>query len=216
MPGGTRDQEQRPRNDSPANHTRSQSRTNNPVIINDPERSASEIESGEDIEQNEEEVDVLNESSGAEELENNDEAEANQGGEDGNGENIGQNANAAPNPDEEIHRDLEEMLDTRITAAENEGRVVNKRMRCVKEDLSTHNLTRLKKAISLLQTAQNRVKETAKEIAKHNDRKRSSEIAYAGRCHKKETQLVLKTDKKIDKAQRFLDKKSVEEKGNSL
>ena len=107
------------------------------------------------------------------------------------------------------------MLITRIKAAENEGGVVNKQIRCVKEDLNTHNPTRLKKAISLLQTAQNRVKETGKEIAKHNERNKSTEREYAGRCHKKETQLVLKTDKKIDKAQRFLDEKSVEEKENS-
>ncbi len=213
MPGGSRGK--RTRNNSPASNTRSRSRTSDPVIIDDPERSASENESGEDSEHNEEIANVFNESPGTEVPARNDEAKANQEGEYGNGKDIGQNANAAADPDEEIHRNLEEMLDDRIIATENEGRIVNKRMRCVREDLSTYNLTRLKTAISLLQTAQNRVEETAKEIAEHNEKKKSSEIAYAGRCHKKKTQLVLKTDKKIDKAQRLLDEKSVEEKENS-
>ena len=118
-------------------------------------------------------------------------------------------------PAEEIHRDLEKMLDTRIIAAENAGRIINKRMRHTKEHLNTHNLTRLKTAIDQLQTARKRVEETYKEAARHDEKKNSRDKAYAGRCHKKKTQLVLKTDKKIDKAQRLLDEKSVEVKENS-
>ena len=120
-----------------------------------------------------------------------------------------------PDPAEEIHRDLEKMLDTRIIAAENAGRIVNKRMRHVKEHLNTHNLTRLKTAIDQLQTARKRVEETYKEAARHDEKKNSRDKAYTGRCHKKKTQLVLKTDKKIDKAQRLFDEKSVEMKENS-
>ena len=170
MPGGKRDQEQRPRNNSPASNTRSRSRTSNPadvdentrsrsrtsnppVIVDEPEGSASEIESGEDSVRDEEEVNVSNESSGTEETARNDEAGTNQREEGVNGKNVGQNGNATLDPAEEIHRDLEGMLDTRIIAAENEGRIINKRMRCVKEDLSTYNLTRLKTAIDRLETA---------------------------------------------------------------
>jgi len=156
-----------------------------------------------------------NESSGTEETARNDEAGRNQREEGVDGENVGQNENDTLDPADEIHRDLEGMLDTRIIAAENEGRIINKRMRCVKEDLSTYNLTRLKTAIDRLQTARKRVEETAREAARHNERKNSRDGAYAGRCHKKKTQLVLKTDKKVDKAQRLLDEKSVEVKENS-
>ena len=202
MPGGRKDQEQRPRNNSPASNTRSRSRTSNPadvdentrsrsrtsnppVIVDEPEGSASEIESGEDSVQDEEEVNVSNESSGTEETARNDEAGTNQREEGVNGENVGQNGNATLDPAEEIHRDLEGMLDTRIIAAENEGRIINKRMRCVKEDLSTYNLTKLKTAIDRLQTARKRVEETAREAARHNERKKGRDEAYAGRCHKK-------------------------------
>jgi len=202
MPGGKRDQEQRPRNNSPASNTRSRSRTSNPadvdentrsrsgagnppIIADEPEGSASEIESGEDSVRDEEEA---NESSGTEETARNDEAGRNQREEGVDGENVGQNENDTLDPAEEIHRDLEGMLDTRIIAAENEGRIINKRMRCVKEDLSTYNLTRLKTAIDRLQTARKRVEETAREAARHNERKNSRDGAYAGRCHKKKTQ----------------------------
>ena len=151
MPGGRRDQEQRPRNNSPASNTRSRSRTSNPadvdentrsrsrtsdppVTADEPEESASEIESGEDSVEDEEEV---NESSGTKETARHDEAGTNQREGGVNGENVGQNGNSTLDPAEEIHRDLEKMLDTRIIAAENAGRIINKRMRCAKEDLNT-------------------------------------------------------------------------------
>ena len=170
-----------------------------PKIDPDVTAEESERESGEDSAENDEEV---NESSGTE--------EATHRGEDG-----GQNGDSTLDPAEEIHRDLEKMLDTRIMAAENAGCIISKKMRCVKEHLNTHNLTRLKTAIDQLQTARKRVEETYKEAARHDEKKSSKDKAYAGRCHKKKTQLVLKTDTKIDKAQRLLDEKSVEMKENS-
>ena len=208
MPGGKRDQEQRPRNNLPANNEHSRLRTSDPDVTAD----ESERESGEDSVEDEEEA---NESSGTEETTHRDEAGTSQRERDVSDENVGQNGDSTLDPAEEIHRDLEKMLDTRIMAAENAGRIINKKMRCAKEHLNTHNLTRLKTAIDQLQTARKRVEETYKEAARHDEKKSSKDKAYAGRCHKKKTQLVLKTDKKIDRAQRLLDEKSVEVKENS-
>lgn len=84
----------------------------------------SERESGEDSVEDEEEV---NESSGTEETTHRDEAGTSQRERDVSDENVGQNGNSTLDPAEEIHRDLEKMLDTRIIAAENAGRIINKK-----------------------------------------------------------------------------------------
>ena len=234
MPGGKRDQEQRPRTNSPASNTRSRSRISNPadidentrsrsrtsspadvdantrsrsgtsdppVATNEREESASERESsGEDSVEDEEEV---NESSRTEETAHQGEVATNQRRGDVNAEDVcicqycdqmfttterlerhtlavhgalqpQHHMEPQLDPAEEIHRDLEKMLDTRIIAAENAGRIINKRMRHTKEHLNTHNLTRLKTAIDQLQTARKRVEETYKEAARHDEKKKQS------------------------------------------
>ena len=214
MPGGagTTGGGQGPRNDSPANHTCSQSRSSNH------ERNASDDGSEEDsASQNEEGADVLNKSTTTEESENDKRTKVSQAGGDGSGGDTEQPAadNAETNTADEAHKDNEKMLNTSIKKAKEEGRTVSRRMKQVKEELSIHNLTRLKRVISLLQTAQNRVKETGKEIAKYNEKHAPSDGEYPNRCRKSKQKAVLDTDEKIDKAQKFLDEKSVEEKEKS-
>ncbi len=60
-----------------------------------------------------------------------------------------------------------------------------------------------------------RVKETKMDIHNHNRQNKQDRMSYATRCHRKEIKLVIDTDKLADKAQQFLDEKTIKHKETS-